>query len=61
MDKWVTVDAKYYTIVSQYEWFGFFLDTTQSIHAVREVEVEKGRFQLELMEEFIHHQEKQKK
>ena len=61
MDKWVNVDIEYYEKINEFEWFGVFLDTTQSIHAVREVEVEKGIFQLELMEEFIHHQEKKKK
>lgn len=53
MDQWATVDAEDYERVNQYEWFGMFLERTQSIHAVRAIEVEKGRFQLELMEEFI--------
>ena len=52
-NKWATVDAEDYDKVNQFEWFGLFLESTQSIHAVRAVEVEKGRFQLELMEEYI--------
>lgn len=54
MDKWVNVDEEHYAIINQFEWFGLFFDTTQSIHAVRMFEAEAEIFHLELMEEFIH-------
>jgi hypothetical protein len=53
MNKWVTVNEEDYDRVNQFNWFGVFQERTQSIHAVRAVEIEKGIFELELMEEFI--------
>ena len=52
-DKWTTVDAEDYDRVNQFEWFGVYDERTKGIHAARTIEVEKGKYQLELMENFI--------
>lgn len=52
-DQWATVDSEDYDRVNQFEWFGVYNERTKGIHAARAIEVENGKFKLELMENFI--------